>query len=215
MNRLLVTTGRGPAECRIALAGLLEVMAREARALGVDLDIVESRDPDGHGPGSAVVVASTADGASAAADVFARRWIGTLLWVAPSPVRPGHKRRNWFVACSRLEHVPVAAPPLAASDVRFETFRAGGAGGQHQNKTESAVRAVHMPTGLVTVVRSERSQHRNRAVALARLTELVRLGAVLAAAQGRREEWARHDELERGRPLRTFRGSKFEELGSR
>jgi protein subunit release factor A len=54
---------------------------------------------------------------------------------------------------------------------RVETFRAGGPGGQHQNVTESAVRLVHLPTGVRVVAREERSQHRNRALALARLRE--------------------------------------------
>ena len=52
---------------------------------------------------------------------------------------------------------------------RVETFRAGGPGGQHQNMTESGVRLVHLPTGVRVVAREERSQHRNREVALARL----------------------------------------------
>jgi protein subunit release factor A len=51
----------------------------------------------------------------------------------------------------------------------METFAAGGPGGQHQNRTESAVRLVHEPTGIRVVARDERSQHRNRAVALTRL----------------------------------------------
>jgi len=57
------------------------------------------------------------------------------------------------------------------SQCRIETFMAGGKGGQHQNKTESGVRLVHLPTGLVASSREERSQHRNKAIALARLRE--------------------------------------------
>lgn len=65
--------------------------------------------------------------------------------------------------------------PIPASDdellaqCRVETFRAGGPGGQHQNVTESAVRLVHLPTGVRATAREERSQHRNRTRALARL----------------------------------------------
>ena len=55
------------------------------------------------------------------------------------------------------------------AECRVETFRAGGPGGQHQNKTESAIRLVHVSTGIRVVARSERSQHRNKAEALARL----------------------------------------------
>ena len=68
---------------------------------------------------------------------------------------------------------PPGRPPpdddalLAECDV--DTFRAGGPGGQHQNKTESAVRLTHRPSGVVVTSRQSRSQHRNRQLALAEL----------------------------------------------
>jgi len=52
---------------------------------------------------------------------------------------------------------------------RVDTFRSGGKGGQHQNVTESGVRLTHLPSGVVTTCRAERSQHRNRTLALSRL----------------------------------------------
>ncbi len=57
------------------------------------------------------------------------------------------------------------------SQCRVETFRSGGKGGQHQNKTESGVRLVHEPTGITVASRAERSQHRNKAIALDRLRD--------------------------------------------
>lgn len=57
------------------------------------------------------------------------------------------------------------------AECRVETFRAGGPGGQHQNTTESGVRLVHEPTGERVEARDERSQHRNKKLALARLRE--------------------------------------------
>jgi protein subunit release factor A len=68
-----------------------------------------------------------------------------------------------------------ASAALALSDERLvsecevETFRSGGPGGQHQNVTESGVRLTHRPTGITAVARDERSQHRNRELALERL----------------------------------------------
>jgi len=66
--------------------------------------------------------------------------------------------------------IPVDDEALLAQ-CRVETFRSGGPGGQHQNVTESGVRLVHLPTGLRATAREERSQHRNRALALRRLRE--------------------------------------------
>jgi len=66
--------------------------------------------------------------------------------------------------------VPEADTDLLAQ-CRIETFSAGGKGGQHQNRTETGVRLTHLPTGVVVTAREERSQLRNKTVALSRLRE--------------------------------------------
>ena len=74
------------------------------------------------------------------------------------------------------EHNPVEIPAdddALLAECRVETFAAGGPGGQHQNRTESAVRLTHLPTGIRVVAREERSQHRNRQTALERLREAL------------------------------------------
>ena len=143
MIRLLLTSGRGPAECRIALAKTLGVLAREAEAAGLELDVTMGPNSDGHGPASAIALL---EGRGAVA--FAATWVGSILWMARSPLRPHHKRKNWFIGVFKLDDRAVTPAEFNPADVRFETFSAGGPGGQHQNKTASAVRAVHKPTGL-------------------------------------------------------------------
>jgi len=97
-----------------------------------------------------------------------------------------------------------------ADDIRFESFRAGGPGGQHQNKTESAVRAVHVPTGLVATARDERSQHRNKALAVERLMALLDAKARLAQDGEARLIHAGHRDVARGSTGLRFEGPDFQ-----
>jgi peptide chain release factor len=211
MIRLLLTSGRGPVECRMAVAQTLARLAAEANAAGCGCDITVSGNTDGHGPASAIAIL-TCDAAADTARLLGQRWLGSILWICPSPLRPHHKRKNWFIGVIELS-APAGRPAaLRLADVRTESFRAGGPGGQHQNKTESAIRAVHGPTGLAVVVRDGRSQHRNKALALERLASLLQHGDVLARARDDAAIQSLHEALERGRPIRTFRGPDFQSV---
>ena len=104
--------------------------------------------------------------------------------------------------------------PLSHGDrpdalVRFETFRSGGKGGQHVNKTETGVRAVHVPTGMAAVSTDARSQSLNKRLALNRLCDMLAAVQYRDRAQAKSLDRLEHLRLERGRPVRVYEGPAF------
>ena len=90
-------------------------------------------------------------------------------------------------------------------------MRASGPGGQHVNKTDSAIRATHTKSGIVVTAREERSQLMNKKLALARIASVLKEQKITAIASQEQLRWELHQQLERGNPKRIFQGLDFEE----
>ncbi len=202
MILLQLSAAQGPAECALAVAKASLRLQTEAQQLAVEVRVIETEAGERHGTFRSVLL--SLEGAQA--DELAGRWEGTVQWCCSSPYRPGQRRKNWFIGVARF------AAPAAAMEraIRFETLRASGPGGQHVNTTESAVRAIHLATGISVKVQSERSQHANKRLALLLIAQ--RLAQVEAEQIGalRSRRRLSHHQVARGNPTRTFRGEQFE-----
>lgn len=104
---------------------------------------------------------------------FLKSETGVHRLVRISPFDANKRRHTSFVAVEVMPEIEETQFQMNMEEVKIETYRAGGHGGQHVNKTESAIRATHIPTGLVATCQSERSQHQNKALALKVLASRV------------------------------------------
>lgn len=204
---LRITSGRGPAESGRAVAHLTRHLLQQAAGQGFAARLLDAEPAPREKDCCLSALLEFASPDAPRLSAWCEGWLGTHLWVCRSPFRPNHGRKNWYFGVSRLP-TPEEIH-LDPAQVRFEACRASGPGGQHVNKTNSAVRATWVPGHLSVSVSGERSQMQNRRIALARLQEAVDERNALAREGQRKQAWQTHNELERGGAVRTFRGEAF------
>lgn len=163
-----ISSGKGPDECELAVSLFLESYRNECSRKEIKINIIDA--VPGHISGNLKSVLLSLE--SQENEEINEIISGTVLWVCTIPYRPNHKRKNWFI------NIEVFKNPnklhFLEKDVRFESMRSSGPGGQNVNKVETAVRALHLPTGLTVTASEERSQYMNKKLALSRLSNLIK-----------------------------------------
>lgn len=193
-----ITSGRGPAECCRVVALVLEKILKQAVAKGVKTEIVERR----NGPLNRTLLSAVISLQAGDYHALIEDWEGSVQWIAKSPYRIYHKRKNWFVGVQTF--TLSESQEATEAEIRYEALRASGPGGQHVNKTESAVRAVHIPTGMSVVASDQRSQWQNKKLATERLLLKLASWSIEQAMIQAQANWSNHNCLQRGNPVKVI-----------
>lgn len=131
----------------------------------------------------------------------------TICWNCESPVRIGHKRKNWFVS---IDIIPdIEDINFDTDDIKMELFHSGGNGGQNVNKVETGVRLIHIPSGITVESTKERTQMMNRKDALQKMKDIFKQIKEDMIAEQKNGAWKAHYALERGNPVITYCGLKM------
>ncbi|WP_010249353.1 peptide chain release factor H [Acetivibrio cellulolyticus] len=194
-----ISSGKGPDECELAVSLFLKSYQNECKNKGIITNVIDAI------PGN---ISGNLKSVLLSLECQAQEELnGTVLWICKSPYRPNHKRKNWFINVEAFQSTEKLN--FSEKDVSFESMRSSGPGGQNVNKVESAVRAIHLPTGLTVTASEERSQYMNKKLALGRLSNLIKAINNEDSASHKKTMWMQHNDLERGNPIRIYEGLNF------
>ena len=160
-----IQSGSGGTEAQDWAQMLFRMYTRYGEKRGYTVDVLEESAGDVAGIKSAALKIS-----GDYAFGYLRSETGVHRLVRKSPFDSGNRRHTSFASVFVYPEVDDSIEiDINPADLRIDTFRASGAGGQHINKTDSAIRITHLPTNIVVQCQNDRSQHRNRAEAMAML----------------------------------------------
>jgi peptide chain release factor len=194
-----ITAGKGPAECCRAVALVLQLILEQAKQKHIETEILDNKKGEIEG----TLLSGTLTAAGGDLESFIVEWSGTIQWIAQSLYRRNHKRKNWFVGVSIFDIKEL--PQWDLKDVKFETTRASGPGGQNVNKVETAVRGIHQPSGLQVFAMDSRSQLENKKLCVERLQAKVMVWQMEQLMDEQQSRWLEHHALQRGNPVKIIR----------
>ncbi|PAB58132.1 peptide chain release factor H [Anaeromicrobium sediminis] len=203
---LQISAGQGPVECSRGVYLFLRVLEKECRRKNIKLDLMDYIKDEKKDTFKSVFLKLSGENL----EEYTNSISGTILWICKSPYRVNHKRKNWFIHVEKIGEDETTQ--FNNKDIRIETMRSSGAGGQRVNKSETAVRITHIETDISVIAREERSQYQNKKLAMARLERALKEMKEKKIKKVDENRWNSHKEIERGNPVRTFKGKEFKEV---
>lgn len=194
---LNINSGAGGTESQDWAEILLRMYMRFCEREGLAASILDYQVGEGAGIKSAAVFVK---GKNAYGLLKGEQGIHRLVRI--SPYDANKRRHTSFASVSITAEIPEVEITIDPNDLRIDTYRAGGAGGQHVNKTDSAVRITHIPSGIVTQCQNERSQTQNKEIAMKML--MSRLAQKQKDEQKAKDAAVERKKIEWGSQIRSY-----------
>lgn len=199
MQLVQLSSTQGPLECSLAVEKALDYFISQLDRQKIAYELLEKVE-DRIGLKSALLSVEIEG-----VHPLIAEWQGTHQWIWQSKIRPKHQRKNWFFGVAFFD-LPKEIPE---SEIVYKATTSQGAGGQHVNKTASAIQATHVATGISVKVQSERSQHANKRLAMLLIQQKLSERFDNALDEAGKESRLVHHQLERGDPKKVFEGDRF------
>lgn len=188
-----INSGKGPMECEYAVYLYANALLKEIK----DLKVItyNSKQKNTY---QSIVLQSNSD---------LSYLQGSVKWICESPFRKHHKRKIWFIDVSIMKEEKLLNN---VGEIKYEMIHSRGKGGQHVNKSSTAIRAIHVDSGISVMCDEERSMILNKKVAYYKLICKLQNELKQNNRQIEYDNWNAHNLIVRGNPYRIYKGLNFE-----
>jgi peptide chain release factor len=201
-----ISGGQGPVECCRFVYLFLYLIKKECQKQNIKVELLEYEQGEKKDTLKSVFVKLSGE----LAEDYVKSIEGSMQWICQSMYRKNHQRKNWFIEVELFKEEETI--DLNLKQLKIETMRCSGNGGQNVNKLETGVKITHLPTGIVVKSQEERSQLQNKKIAMQRLEKKLAELKLNKALEINEQKWGKHKEIQRGNAKRIFKGIEFKEI---